>query len=331
MTVPPPPPDGIITCMFTDIEGSTDLSLALLPDDYRDLIRRHHELLENLVAEHHGYQVDHAGDGFFITFNQTRNALTCAVAIQQRLRDDPLRADDKQGKPRQISVKLGLYKARRDVFFTDFGYVDREVNLASRVITGAVGGQILVSQEAREQTGEADGYEWTAWPNRRLKNFSTPETLYELRWDGRSRGEPGARFFPDWYLGEQNRYVPRPAKEHEILAHCDKLRPDGSVPRLVTLHGFGGMGKTRLAITCALQCVSLFAGRVYAIKLDHTLPTADALAQAIGAPLGLTGEHAQPDRLIAALQDLNALLLLDNYESVHCPETQAFLRDLIKR
>jgi hypothetical protein len=48
-----------------------------------------------------------------------------------------------------------------------------------------------------------------------------------------------------------------PAVEAQVLGLFAN-RPDGRVPRPVTIHGFGGMGKTRLAVACALSAVRLF-------------------------------------------------------------------------
>ena len=324
-------PQGTISCLFTDIEGSTQMSLRLPDSEYKRVTSEHDQRLHAIIADNNGHEVGTAGDSFFATFLYARDALACTVAMQQSLREEPIIGIDKEGKSCPVRVRVGVYKAARAVFLNaDNQYRDREVNLASRIGAVGKGEQILANSLAYDEVRDAEGFAWKTWEGRRLKDFATPEDVHELLWDGVSRGEPGERFFPDWYLGETNVYIPRPAKEVEIIGYFSQ-QTGGTPIRLVTLKGFGGMGKTRLALACALRMVSLFKGRVHVVKLENTLPEAEAVAEAIGIALGLEGLEYLPDNLIAALRDSEALLLLDNYETVHCPSVQKFLRDLLHK
>ena len=284
--------------------------------------------MRGLFARFNGGEVDTQGDAFFVTFQHSSDALACADAIQRSLRDKPICAADKDDHT--VSVRIGIYRAKREVLLRgEKNYIDREINLASRIIKGGAGGQVLVSQLACTEAGNADDFQWKTWASRRLKDFDVPEDVHELLWDGNSRGEPGAQWLPDWYGGERNRYIPRADKETEILAHFATRFSDGSPVRLVTLKGFGGMGKTRLGLACALQCVGLFNGCVHFVRLEDRERSPEAVAEAIGTALELQGEQRLPANLITSLRETDALFLLDNYESVHCPNVQRFLRDLL--
>ena len=50
------PPTGTVTCLFTDIEGSTRIELALGTGPYRELRERHRELLRAAFGAHDGYE-----------------------------------------------------------------------------------------------------------------------------------------------------------------------------------------------------------------------------------------------------------------------------------
>jgi len=86
-------------------------------------------------------------------------------------------------------------------------------------------------------------------------------------------------------------------------------------PRLLTLIGPGGTGKTRLALHAAAAHLAQFAGGVQLVELA---PLADPalLPQAVAAVLGVREEPARPllATLTAALQARHLLLLLDNCE-----------------
>src|SRR5207342_3183037 len=69
------------TFMFTDIVTSTDLLEALGDQAWESLIGWHDVTLRQLIAKHHGEEVSHTGDGFFVAFDEPRIALDAAVDI----------------------------------------------------------------------------------------------------------------------------------------------------------------------------------------------------------------------------------------------------------
>src|SRR3712207_8029316 len=60
-------PTGVVTFLFTDIEGSTRL-LRRLGDRYADVLARHHALMRACIDDHDGHEVDTEGDAFFVAF-----------------------------------------------------------------------------------------------------------------------------------------------------------------------------------------------------------------------------------------------------------------------
>lgn len=87
--------------------------------------------------------------------------------------------------------------------------------------------------------------------------------------------------------------------------------------RLVTLHGPGGVGKTRLAIRVANDLVDDFPGGIWFVALaairDPTL-VASAIAQTLG--IQDTGARTLDEGIQAFLGNRRALLILDNFEHV---------------
>src|SRR5205823_11760859 len=78
-------PEGTVTVLFTDVEGSTGLVGRLGDDRARALLRRHDEIVRAAVGEGGGDEVEHPGDSFMVAFRSATGAVTCALDIQRRL------------------------------------------------------------------------------------------------------------------------------------------------------------------------------------------------------------------------------------------------------
>lgn len=125
--------------VFTDIVNSTALAETLGDVAWSGLARWHEETLRRLIAKHGGQEVDHAGDGFFIAFEEPAAALGCAVAIQRTL------AEHRKAHGFAPEVRIGVHTARA----TSRGrtYHGAGVHAASRICALAGGGEIVASEE----------------------------------------------------------------------------------------------------------------------------------------------------------------------------------------
>ena len=81
------PPDGIVTFLFTDIEGSTKLAQQF-PDTLPKALLRHHEILHKSIETHNGYVFEIIGDAFCAAFNSPLDAINSACEIQKKLKDE---------------------------------------------------------------------------------------------------------------------------------------------------------------------------------------------------------------------------------------------------
>ena len=71
-------PQGTVTFLFTDIEGSTRL-LNQLGDRYSSVLDEHRRILREAVEGRDGREVDTQGDSFFFAFARANAALGAAV------------------------------------------------------------------------------------------------------------------------------------------------------------------------------------------------------------------------------------------------------------
>ena len=77
-------PSGIVTFVFTDIEGSTR-HLRRLGDRYSALLDRHLDLMQEAWDGHGGHVIDTAGDGVFVAFQDADDAVNACADAQRRL------------------------------------------------------------------------------------------------------------------------------------------------------------------------------------------------------------------------------------------------------
>ena len=133
------------TFMFTDIVTSTDL-IGLVGDEaWAELLAWHNRELRSAFASHRGTEVNYAGDGFFVAFDQAADAIECAVDIQRRL------TRHRRDHGFAPSVRIGLHTSEA----TPDGrnYSGRGVHVAARIGAAASGQEILVSGDVLEQAG----------------------------------------------------------------------------------------------------------------------------------------------------------------------------------
>ena len=130
------------TFVFTDICGSTNLVEAIGDVAWLDLVEWHDRTLRTLFREHRGDEVDHAGDGFFVAFQEPVTAVACAVAIQRAL------ADHRRNHGFAPPVRIGVHTA--DAIPAGGGFRGKGVHTAARIGAVAEANKILASRKTAE-------------------------------------------------------------------------------------------------------------------------------------------------------------------------------------
>ncbi len=121
----------VTTVMFTDIVGST-AAMALLGDrGWRDVLTSHDELIRRQLARFSGTELDTSNDGFFARFERPRDALLCACAISDQVREIG------------IDVRIGLHADESSPRSGDLEWVF--VATGNRISSLAGPGEVLIS------------------------------------------------------------------------------------------------------------------------------------------------------------------------------------------
>jgi predicted ATPase/class 3 adenylate cyclase len=299
-------PSGVITMLFSDIEGST-LTLSRLGPRWGEALSAQRTILRSVFAAHDGIEMGTEGDSFFVVFTSARQGLLAAVEGQRRLQQH----EWPDSVP--IRVRMGLHTGEPQRH--EDGYIGLDLHRAARIAGTAGGGQVVVSESTRllaGTLGEQFHIRDLGW--HRLKDLSEPEHLFDLVIAGLTSDFPPLRSIGT-LANLPTAPTPLVGRESEV----GELRAKITDPqvRLLTLTGPGGTGKTRLAVGIAQTLEHAFPGGIFFADLsaatrDATmwLGVADALNAFGGA------DELPRDRVLRFLADRSALLILDNLEQI---------------
>ena len=154
-----------VTIMIADIRGFTQLTERLQPEQVVTLLNRYLCEMMDVCERYMGTVNDIVGDQLLVTFgapqdvpDHARVAVACSIEMQntmQNINDQNVR----DGLP-ELEIGIGLNTAEVVVGNigserrSKFGVVGAGVNLASRIESYTVGGQILASQALVESAGD---------------------------------------------------------------------------------------------------------------------------------------------------------------------------------
>ena len=168
-----PLPQGTVTFLFTDIDGSTRL-WDRHPAQMRVALARHDALMRKAIEARDGHVFKTVGDAFCAAFVHPSDALDAARAAQRALLAEPW------PEPVAIRVRMALHAGNAEVREGD--YFGQPLNRIARLLAAGHGGQVLVSRAAAELLGDAlgKGVSMRDMGEQRLKDLARPEHVYQL-------------------------------------------------------------------------------------------------------------------------------------------------------
>jgi eukaryotic-like serine/threonine-protein kinase len=166
-------PDGTVTVLFSDIEGSTELNERLGDVRWLELLRAHHEIVREQIHAHGGFEVKSQGDGFMIAFPSARRAVECARAIQSAIRSE---LGDHPDGPIRLRIGLHTGEAIRE----EADFYGKNIALAARITDKARGGEILASSVVKELTESAGDLRFEGERELELDGLAGTYTVYKI-------------------------------------------------------------------------------------------------------------------------------------------------------
>jgi predicted ATPase/class 3 adenylate cyclase len=312
--------------LLTDVVDSTKLSLRVGDAEMARLWVAHDRAARDLLPVWHGREIDKT-DGMLLLFDTASDAVGYALAYQQALSQLAL----------PLKARAGLHVGPvtlRENTTSDIALGAKPIEVegvakatAARVMSTAMGGQILLSADARQSLGtgrdrlQSHGH----W---RLKGLDEPVELFEI-------GDDHAPFSPppdsdkayrvvrhdDLWLPVREIRHSLPAEGDSFIGRAEALvdlsRRIQSGARLVSVLGVGGTGKTRVVMRYGRSWLGEFPGGVWFCDLAPARSVDDiasAVAQGLDIPLGRDDPVVQIGNAIAGRGP--CLVILDNFEQV---------------
>lgn len=282
-------PSGTVTFLFTDIEGSTRLLHHLGPDAYAEALAAHRRALRSVFEAHGGVEVDTQGDAFLVVFPTAEGAAAAALEGVAALEEGPIR------------VRVGLHTGTPTV--TDEGYVGADVHLGARVAALAHGGQVLLTQATHALLPAAADVRDLGL--HRLKDVAEPTRLLQIGGGAFAAVRtPGAIDLPT----PATCFVGRQPELYDAVATWYEREP-----RVLTIVGPGGTGKTRFAIELARLLAEEADGGTVFVGLAP-LRDPELVVPLIAERLGAAS--ADPAAVAARVADRRTHVLVDNVEQL---------------
>ena len=259
-----------VTVVFVDVQGSTELSGTLDPEEFHQVMDGAFQLMLDAVHRWEGTVNQFTGDGIMALFgaplaheDHAQRALAASLEIQRGFGDYGARL--RRDKGLSIQVRLGLNSgpvvvgAIGDDLRMDYTAQGLTTNLAARMQQAADPGTILVADSTYRL---AEGYfQFRALGPMRLRGVPEPVETYALE----SEGTVVSRLEASFRRG----ISPFKGREAELRAIGESWqRAHAGAGEALCLVGEPGIGKSRLAYE--FQRSLGLDDRVEAAALAHT-------------------------------------------------------------
>ncbi len=228
---------GLITILFTDLVGSTELASELGDAAADELRRDHFASLREAVAATGGTEVKTIGDALMVSYPGAADAISGAATMQRAVD----RHNRKLGEAR-LAMRVGI--SAGDASFEDGDWFGTPVVESSRLCAAAGGGQILVSDIVRVLAGSRAELELRSLGELDLKGLPAPLAACEVAWQIATSGDAEIPLPTCIDVDPSFPFAGRAEPVENLIATWKETVEGGR--RAVLVSGEPGIGKTRI-------------------------------------------------------------------------------------
>jgi class 3 adenylate cyclase/tetratricopeptide (TPR) repeat protein len=236
----------LLTVMFCDLVGSTELSAQLDTEDLQHLLHAYRVCLREVIQKHKGYIAQYLGDGVLVYFgypetqeSDCERALRAALESITAVQDLPLVAGVK------LQVRVGLATGMVVIGklvgagnTDEIGAIGETPNIAARMQGLAPAGGVVASESTRAMVG--DLFEFRSLGSVQLKGFSQSHAAWEVLSEQKSL----SRFHAKRHKGLATPLIGRDIELGFLRQQFDRSRTGRGA--VVLLSGDAGSGKSHL-------------------------------------------------------------------------------------
>jgi adenylate cyclase len=173
--------------LAADVAGYSRLMSADEVGTLAALKSHRRDLFDPAIADHKGRLVKTTGDGLLVEFASAVDAVSCAIAVQDEMRER------NAGAALEIAFRIGINIG--DIIIDNDDIFGDGVNIAARLETECDPGGVFLSGSAFEQVRGKISVAFDDLGERPLKNIERPVRVYAVRAVG--GGNAGAAAFPE--------------------------------------------------------------------------------------------------------------------------------------
>lgn len=164
----------IAVIMFTDLVGSERLPDNSDGADAQEIIRTHNVIVRNAVAQFHGEEMEHTGDGIMARFSNAPNSLRASIRIQRGI---ATHNETTPGLP--IAVRIGLSASHH--ISEEVDSFDQTVQQAAVICNAADKDQIRVTSSVYE-LAHSHAFDFMEIEPDTLEGLDPPLKRYTVGW-----------------------------------------------------------------------------------------------------------------------------------------------------
>ncbi|WP_019645315.1 adenylate/guanylate cyclase domain-containing protein [Novispirillum itersonii] len=169
--------NSMVTILFTDMVGSTDMTHQMGDVAAQDVIRAHNSIVRTALSQHRGKEVKHTGDGIMASFDEAVDAVRASIQIQRAVK-----AHNQKWTKQPLHLRIGMNTGEPIIEEND--YFGATVQIAARVCAAAGMDQIWIGPTSYEQVNRAPDISLFSHGAQRLKGVRDEQTLHEVVWNG---------------------------------------------------------------------------------------------------------------------------------------------------
>jgi len=160
--------------MFTDI---VNYSKLMNSDESKamELLNLHDKIAEKCFSDYNGKLIKKIGDADFVEFSSALDAVKCAINLQDRFKK---RNQTSENIFDEIHIRIGIHVG--DIIEKEDDIFGDGVNIASRIVSIANGGEICISKEANASIQGQKEILSASIGSHNLKNIVESWDLYRI-------------------------------------------------------------------------------------------------------------------------------------------------------
>jgi len=159
--------------MFADMVGYTRIMQESESKAF-SLLNEINKIVSEKIQNFNGRLIKKLGDGFLVEFTSAKNALFCAVEIQDKLR----RRNQNKPEDEKVFLRIGLHTG--EVTEKDNDVYGDAVNIASRVVSMAEPSGICMTEQVYQLVSNKINLNYVSLGQKYLKNVLNPVELYSV-------------------------------------------------------------------------------------------------------------------------------------------------------